>query len=78
MNEQEQFWGFVRAELKDLKQVVSEVRAQTILTNGRVKALELFKMCSICIFGTAVLTVAFMLCAYTQGWITAIIEFGGK
>ena len=71
-------WGELGEYHKGIDQKLDSILTQTILTNGRLRKLETFRLVVTSVFCAIILTIAFMLIAHQQGWVNAIIQYGGK
>jgi hypothetical protein len=74
----EERWGEVNEYHKGVNQKLDSILTQTLLTNGRLRKLETFRLVVTAVFSAIILTVAFMLIAHQQGWVEAIIQYGGS
>lgn len=59
---------------KDIKEVIGLQKQ----TNGRVRKLEIFRVVSIAVLITALMVGGFMLNAFMNGWMEAVVEYSTK
>ena len=71
-------WGELKIQLKDILTKLTSIEEQTIKTNGRVRKLELFRYVGTSVLVAIAATAVFMLYASEQGWVEAILKYGGK
>jgi hypothetical protein len=76
MSAAEELAKMVNEHLGYVSNDIRELKDQVVLTNGRLRKLEMFKSNLIYVTGACVILFAFMIAAANLGWVDAVIKFG--